>query len=85
MVTGGGGSTYTFGPRHHGKGGKRSRRRERQQQEQQRQREAEEEDSSDLSDDTDEEGDSNNRLVTHDVPHPSDDERLTRSLGLLSR
>ncbi|KAJ9252427.1 hypothetical protein DTO207G8_4768 [Paecilomyces variotii] len=57
MVTGGGGGTYTFGVRHHGRGGKRNRRRDRQQQEQ-RHREAEEEDSSDLSDESDEEGES---------------------------
>ncbi|KAL1850936.1 Component of a membrane-bound complex containing the Tor2p kinase [Paecilomyces lecythidis] len=57
MVTGGGGGTYTFGVRPHGRGGKRNRRRDRQQQEQ-RQREAEEEDSSDLSDESDEEGES---------------------------
>jgi hypothetical protein len=55
MVTGGGGSTYTFGTRHHARGARKNRRRDRQYQEQQRHGDGEDEDSSDLSDESDEE------------------------------
>lgn len=55
MVTGGGGgSTYVFGAKHHGRGVRKNRRRDRQLQ---RQGEGDDEDSSDLSDDSDEERD----------------------------
>lgn len=56
MVTGGGGgSTYTFGVKHHGKTSRKNRRRDRQAE---RPGEGEDEDSSDLSDESDDEGES---------------------------